>query len=720
MDWVKASVITFITVIVGLNVAGRMTFEDDPVKSLRETQPAESALYKKYTVASPFQSKLYFERGTAKEAEVERFLSFVQTAGYAPANLAAVKGDWSDLILIAPAMLSAQRLTKAMSAESVAAHIEEAKTIVWLPAGAGYLSLMDQDPLGLAGVMADVGIKNLGMTSLGSSGDGIVTWDSPKKISFTALDTVWDEWTKIADKTHLISSDFFALANFRAIRRDIFLTLTLSFLLNAGLSWYFFRRWELIALLALGSTTGLTASLLLLGAGGGAVFTLAFGLMAAFVGLNNAFLTHYCTLSHERRVHARLTFGGSLGMMLGGWAILILIDAVMISQMALAAMFSLIAFLAYFYLFRDAFGRMRIRPIKIPSFACPSRFLSLGTLILVIIVFLLGPAKLHTSVTSLSVNDVLLNREAAYFGTKASHVGGGDELYAVEVTKDVFGVFERLRGRLGNHLHFHPLSLYVDPARQREVIDSVLKPRYLGAVRETITAMAREGIHLNVPHDRLPAFRVVQPEEFLTRLSLFLPAPVWIEDGGQSWLVFGASSGSVDIPNLSEGLGRPIIPLSPKLRHDIMLTEISHELAWVAAAALVLTLVYLYFRRQGGCRALAFAFPMLATWAFILTAARLSPAGDITLAQLMGFCLVAAITLNHVSSKPVFDAQEENDDALDERVLISGLSILAGFGALILASHPFLRDIGIVVTVGTAFSLALTLLTRVSPKEPHA
>jgi predicted RND superfamily exporter protein len=66
--------------------------------------------------------------------------------------------------------------------------------------------------------------------------------------------------------------------------------------------------------------------------------------------------------------------------------------------------------------------------------------------------------------------------------------------------------------------------------------------------------------------------------------------------------------------------------------------------------------------------------------------------------------------------------QEEGiDRATGQAVLVSGLTTLAGFGALVLARHPALHSIGVTVLlgIGTAIPAALLVIPALYQVEKH-
>jgi predicted RND superfamily exporter protein len=56
---------------------------------------------------------------------------------------------------------------------------------------------------------------------------------------------------------------------------------------------------------------------------------------------------------------------------------------------------------------------------------------------------------------------------------------------------------------------------------------------------------------------------------------------------------------------------------------------------------------------------------------------------------------------------------------VDRAVLVSGLTTLAGFGALVLARHPALHSIGVTVLlgIGAAIPAALLVIPALSRRE---
>jgi uncharacterized protein len=82
---------------------------------------------------------------------------------------------------------------------------------------------------------------------------------------------------------------------------------------------------------------------------------------------------------------------------------------------------------------------------------------------------------------------------------------------------------------------------------------------------------------------------------------------------------------------------------------------------------------------------------------------------DFTLLNVMATILVIGLGVDY-GIFMVCRLTEGYDHATDRAVLVSGLTTIAGFGALILARHPALHSIGVTVLLGIGAAIPAALL----------
>jgi predicted exporter len=149
--------------------------------------------------------------------------------------------------------------------------------------------------------------------------------------------------------------------------------------------------------------------------------------------------------------------------------------------------------------------------------------------------------------------------------------------------------------------------------------------------------------------------------------------------------------------------------------YDSILTGFSRELGWLFLVGLAAMACYLYALHRS-LRALLYIFLPVLLAATVVSIWLSSGRGEVNVIHMLAFSLVIALCVDYssVALSSRYSAGELS------RVLITGLSTLAGFGALAAAKHPVLRDLGMVVSLGAGMSLAFALFVRFLPEVRDA
>ncbi|PLX85247.1 MAG: hypothetical protein C0617_04995 [Desulfuromonas sp.] len=130
-------------------------------------------------------------------------------------------------------------------------------------------------------------------------------------------------------------------------------------------------------------------------------------------------------------------------------------------------------------------------------------------------------------------------------------------------------------------------------------------------------------------------------------------------------------------------------------------------LRFIVLACLVVTaLLALLFRSPGK---VALALLPVATGLIFMSGAMGLLGLEFNLFNIVATILVVGLGVDY-GIFMVCKVSEGFDHATDRAVLVSGLTTLAGFGALALASHPAMHSIGVTVLFGVGSALPAALL----------
>jgi len=706
MNWWRTGVVALLVGAAVWIIAARLTVEDDPLRSLNDRDAEETALFERFHAESPFQGELFVEMDSLPQNERRAFDAAIAQAGYRPVGAGrSFEGLLGRLVELAPAVLEEKDIEETLSPSAIGDRASEILMVATLPGSSALFETLAEDPLGLAKHVRGAIGRTLGR-SRASASPTIRVYESPRPLSYEKVGELYDRWVGISNRVHAISGDFFALANFRAIRRDIVVCTAVALPLNFVLFWIFVRRWNFLAFLFVGSIVSYAAGLFALSVSAGPVFTLVLVFTSTLVSFNNEYLVHLCGLDPSRSSENRLSLGSAIGTTFIGFVALLFASAVIIRQIALVSIGGMIGFLLFLFAYRDVLSRIHLRTWRWPMLSLSKQSLLAGSVAVICILFWLGMPTLRTRVESFGVREDHLQREAEYFGARAEHITG-ETILAVEVREDPGVVWEAIKRTSGADLAPHPL-LFLRSGEEQQRNAAFLKQRYNEAVELLRERLERGGIRL--PSGRLPpSFGVQNAAEFLHRTGDLWPSPTWIEDGGRRWLVIGVHEADADKAEKAlAGKGRRVTVLNPKIHYDRLLTGISAQLLALFVAGLVGIGAYLIALQRRVFRLLYVTFPLgLALAAFLAWIRWVGPY-EVNFIHLTAFALVISLAVDYtcIAVSTGFGELERT------KILVTGLSTVASFGILMAARHPVLRAIGATVTLGCGVSLVFALFVR--------
>lgn len=686
-------------------VETRLTVEDDPLRSLGDEGVQAGRLFARYHERSPFQGRLFVETGKLPESDRRLLETAIADAGYRPLAARESPVDAARrLLALAPTVLGEEEIGRRFDRGAIESRAREIVVAASLPGASVLMEAAATDPLGLTGLVGEAVFRGAGAAF--ASVPEVRAYESPRPLSYDKVGALYDVWTGLADRARAISGDFFSLANYRAIRRDIVVCTAVALPLNFLLFWVFVRRWNFIVFLFVGSIVSYATGLFVLGALERTVFTLALAFTSTFVSFNNEYLVHLCGLDPSKSRENRQSLGSAIGTTFIGFVALLFADAVIVRQMALVSIGGMAGFLCFLFSHRDVLSQIRLRVWRWPTLGIGARQLVALSVAVAAAVAALGMPPIRTRVEAFGVAEPLLQREAEYFGASAKRIAG-ETVLGVEAGDDPVATWSRIVAIPGIELAAHPMSAW-RPLEAQLRAANLLSDGYGRAVAGLVGLLAEHGVRLPVD-SQAPAFAVRGAADFLARLGDLWPSPVWISEGSGRWLVVGVRTPG---GNLAEeavrATGRRVINLNPKVHYDSLLTGISGQMRTLFLAGFLAMGVYLVLMQRRPVRVLYIAFPLLLALAAFLGWLRWAGPYELNVIHLMGFALVISLAVDY-SSIAVSSRFGETELT---KILITGLSTLASFGLLMLARHPVLRDLGLTVTLGCGVSLVFALFVR--------
>ncbi|MEI6224108.1 MAG: hypothetical protein WCS72_05115 [Deltaproteobacteria bacterium] len=667
--------------------------EDDPIRSLVMADPVAAALFDRYQERSPFRGRIFVESDGLSPAEQARLSEILARAGYREVPFLAAP-DPARLLDLA-SQLPAGTVDRLAGEEALRARVAEILAVAALPGGGEALRQLEVDPLGVGPALLE---RFLG-AGRGGEGGGAPprVYESPRPLVYAEVEKVEEALAALSPRVHYIGADFFAVENYRAVRRDVLLCSTLTLLLTLGLFVWFTRRWVLLWLLGVGSLVSYLAGVLAIRVFYAEIFAVVLVYTSTFVSFNTESLVHLSGIEEGRRARTLVGIWSAIGTTLLGMAVMLLGRSVLLRQMSIASIAGLLSFLVFLVPYRRTVDGIRFRTVPLPGWTAP-RWLpaalcgaSAAGLLLV------GPPRVETRIDAFRYQSAALGREVDHFSRRLDAASLGD-VVAVPATGSPSEALRPLAAEGLLAWDDHPLARFQDPAAQEATL-AALRARWDGARSLLAQITESEGVRLELPGS--PPGRRLGEWEYLELLGEVGPLRWSDEAGGRRFVHAGLRRVPPDLA------GRGLVPLGPRTHYDALLTDLSRQLGWLFLAGFAAMVAYLAWIQRDAVRILYVFAPVLAVALGFAAWSRLTGT-PLTIVHFMGFSLVIAIAVDYTAVA----VSTDHGEVELSKILLTGLSAVATFGVLMLARHPILRSLGATVVAGAVPSLAFALLVR--------
>lgn len=687
-----------VTGALGALVARTFTLDDDPIRSLTHPDPDVAGLFDRFQANSPFRGRIFVELGALTSAERDALEAKLREAGYREAPLLAAPSP-AQLVELAP-LLPAEDLRALWTDDAIRARADEALTMAALPGGDAYLATLEADPGGLSRAVA---ARLLGGGGPSPVAGAMHVYASPVPLDYERVGEVYDALVALGDRVHFIGTDFFAVENYRAVRRDMLVCSTLTFVLNLAVFFLFTARWALLGVLFVGTIVSYLTGLLAIRAVYGQIFAVVLAYTSTFVGFNNEALVHLAGIQEERRRRTLLGIWSAIGTTVIGFLVLLLGRSVMVRQMALASLGGTAGFLLVLFVYRRVLRDVAFRGLEWPKLTVRPAAVAAFCAACAVGIALVGVPRVETRIEEFRFQTPVLDAQVARF-SKALDALALENVVAVPVAASQAPVaaLAELGARGLLDPARHPLARWRPEEAQQETL-RVLRAEWPVAADRLRERLEAAGLRFQ-PAALSGAVRPLDAWAFLDRLSALGPVRWADRAGGQRYVFAGLRAGAAPAP------GSGLVEMSPRRHYDSVLTGLSRELAWLFLAGFGAMAIYLAFLQRSVARVVYVFAPLFPAALAFAVYARLT-GGTANIVHFMAFALVIALALDYTAV-----AVSTNHAPVElSKVLLTGLATLATFGVLILARHPVMRDLGATVALGCSVSLAFALFVRIPP-----
>jgi len=677
--------------VLAVVVQRTFTLDDHPIRSLTHPDPAIAALFERFQERSPFRGKIFVEVGALSAAERGALEVRLRDAGYREEPLFQPPPP-EQVLELAP-LLPAENLRRLLGDEAIRARAEEAISVAALPGGDGYLAALQADPAGLGPAL----LARLTPGRPAPGGGKLRVYRSPTPLDYGRVEGVHDALLALGDRVHFIGADFFAVENYRAVKRDMLLCSALTLVLNLAIFFLFTGRWALLGLLFLGTAVSYLTGLLAIRAFYAEVFAVVLAYTSTFVGFNNEALVHLAGIEEKSRRRSLLGIWSAIGTTVIGFVVLLFGRSVMVRQMALASLGGTAGFLLFLLAYRGVLRRIRFRALEWPKATVSPGVIAVGCAACTAGIAILGLPRVETRIEEFRFQTPALGEQVAHF-SKALDALALENVVAVPVTGPPGDTLAGLGARGLVEPGRHPLALWRSISEQEESLD-LLREEYPRAASRLRGLLNGAGIRIETASPL--TMRPLDEWEFLDRLGELGPIRWAARVGAQRFVFAGLR------PGAAAPAGSALIAMSPRHHYDALLTSLSQDLGWLFLAGLAGMALYLGFLQRSLARVL-YVFAPLFPSALVFAACARVTGGSLNIVHVMGFSLVIALALDYTAVA----VSSDHGPVELSKVLLTGLSTLATFGVLVLARHPVMRDLGVTVAVGSGVSLLFALFVR--------
>ncbi len=689
--------------ILSVWIEKRLKSEDDILQSIVSRDPERAAYFEAFQTKSFFKDKIFIDFGSVSTGQKQSIIQKAESFGYRKTEIFPFEPKIFTVAFLP--MVGPEKIKAHFTTDAIKARVSNLTTAMALPGGSALAKTFEQDPLGLTELTFEAVKDTLGFQG-GAAESFLQVFQSPPTQN---LDHVGELYDALINEPglHFMGSDFFAYENYRAIKADIQFCMTISLILNIALFVFFTRSLRLPAFLFFGSLVSVVLGLAVLLATGAKIYGVVLAFTSTFVSYNCETMVHLSSLDPDARKKHLLAITSALGTTLIGFLILLAADSPLIRQAAMVSIGGTLGFFALVLLFQDQIQSIEYRKLSWPSLSIGRKGLFAMAGLCLLAVASLGLPKVATRVEEFRYQSERLTAELAFFNAKASAFQMA-AVYAVptdhKTPSQIYDAYHEAAVRAGVKAMAHPMAVYRAESDQQATL-SALYGGYEEALLVTESALKTANLKLNLTL-KPPSIMPLTERGYMKLTDTLAPIRLYNEDKGHSVMYLTIPDEAV--PQVKNA-GIRMLAISPKIYADQVLTESSQQMAILFGIGLLLQILYLLFVQRSLVKVVYVFLPLL--YAAVAALAYFKWTGAAVHAvHLMGFGLILGVSVDYssVAVSTDHDSKELN------KILLTGLATLASFGVLIGARHPLLRDLGQIVTSGTAVSLLIALGTRLN------
>lgn len=673
----------------------RLVMEQDLIKSIHYQDEKQQRLFKSYHKSKFFFEKLFIDPSQLDTAEQTAIAAVLKKYHYekvdnTPKSLAHLNSlrQWG--LLLEPSDFNNQ-----LSDEYVIQFSKKLLQTMSLPGSSHMVKHLLEDPFQIAILVANKLLPTFQKKSFDEkldSKNNLQAFSRVQALNYEAVEAAYNYLESFNDRINFIAADFFSLSNYLAIKDDINFCIFLSLILNLLLFLYFSKRYQLLFVLAVGTLISYLSGLLLLSIFHAKIYSIVFAFTSTFIGFNNEYLIHLSGIKHQKWLPSVVGLGSAIGTTLIGFLVLLFADSVLVRQMAIVSIGGMIGFIGFMIWFQPYVDSIEFKPIAFRGISLSPTKTKVVFALCCLALALVPKPNISTQVSSFNYeSEKILKRKNQFnekFGTKIF-----ENAYGIALNNDPMGTWQRVR----KYINFHPIQFYKGKDHQEQMSKflSSKMDQFFGKVRQYLKT---KGVDLNTKNYLFKSFDLYA---YLEQWNNMSPMP-WYSKADGGYLV--ASLNKAQLKGLNQVVKTPAIPLSYKDHYNYLLSHMGQTMIQVLMIGLVIMFLYLLLWQKNLYR-ICYIFTPLIGSLLVICFVFYVRGTSLNFIHTMGLALVIALSLDYtaISISSNFSAIERS------KVCLTGLSALISFGLLILAKHPVLNDLGLVVSIGSLTSLIFSL-----------
>jgi len=670
----------------------KMPIEEDVVASIERSRPKEADLFRQVQELGLFQNRLFIQ--ILKPDLANELREKLPDFGYELVSLEPKAQPHHARLLQLLPFLPESRQEALLNEARIGPLVDQTLQALSLPGGVGLVRMLEQDPLGIGIELSQM----LGTPSSQGSESFLVAVRSGP-LDFEKVGGLY-KYLRVHDKDlQFLSGDFFALENKETVQRDIAVC-SLASLILGGLCFYAFsRQLKVLALLLVGTLFSTAIGLLVARGIDGVIYGLVLAFGSTFFSFNNESLVHGAGITRHHSRAAIIGMASAIGTTILGFLVLLFSASHMARQMALISLGSLIGFILFLVVFHDDVRGLVFRSVSLKRVSWTRKPSYAFCLVLFVMIFALPKPGFRTDLASFRFTSPYLEQQVERF-TQATARFDFSGLQAVPLTPNTLADFQTWdrADRLQTNM-FHPLRLYLDENEQAARL-AVITPRLKQWLSQLQRALLEAGVRVNLPEVPVEALSV---PAFLQLWSRLTPLPWTLTSDARDYLLLNTRQAQ---------LLEAAIPLHPKYFYEWILNELAAQIGQLFLVGLALMVLYL-IPWQRSAHKIALIFMPLLVALLVLQILFVLTDRSINIVHIMGASLVIAVALDYSSVL----ISTEHDPQDQGKVVLTGGLTLTSFGSLLLASHPLLCELGLIVFVGTGVAWVFALLSCRAEEE---